>query len=106
MRAARNNPDRCRRAALTGDSRHITGLLLMDWNSSAAVSRSEGSFTVDAKIVAGKLGLSPEMFWREVKRGIVYGVVERGEGDDAGRVRLTFRYRARSWSITLEDTVQ
>ena len=46
------------------------------------------------------------MFWREVKRGIVYGVVERGEGEDAGRVRLTFRYRARSWSITLEDTVQ
>ena len=44
------------------------------------------------------LGLTPDFFWREMKRGIVYGVVERGEGDDAGRVRLTFRYRARSWS--------
>ena len=78
----------------------------MDRNSSAAVSHSEDGFTVDAEFIAGKLGLSPEIFWREVKRGIVYGVVERGEGDDAGRVRLTFRYRARSWSITLEDTVQ
>ena len=78
----------------------------MDGNSSAAVSHPEDGFTVDARIVAGKLGLSPEMFWREVKRGIVYGVVERGEGEDAGRVRLTFRYRARSWSTTLEDTGQ
>ena len=78
----------------------------MDWKSSAVVSQSEDGFTVDAEIIAAKLGVSPEMFWREVKRGIVYGVVERGEGDDAGRVRLTFCYRARSWSITLEDTVQ
>jgi Family of unknown function (DUF6522) len=78
----------------------------MDWNNSAVVSQSEDGFTVDAEIIAVKLGVSPEVFWREVKRGIVYGVVERGEGDDAGRVRLTFCYRARSWSITLEDTVQ
>jgi hypothetical protein len=55
-------------------------------------------------------GLSPEnlasrpmAFWREMHRGIVYGMVERGEGDDAGRVQLTSRYRARSWSVTLED---
>jgi hypothetical protein len=51
----------------------------MDWNSSAAVSQSEDGFTVDAEIVAAKLGVSPEVFWREVKRG----VVERGEDDDA-----------------------
>ena len=78
----------------------------MDWNSSAVVSQSEDGFTVDAEFIAGKLGLSPEIFWREVQRGIVYSVVERGEGEDAGRVRLTFRYRARSCSITLEDSVQ
>jgi hypothetical protein len=78
----------------------------MDQKGSAAVSHCEDGFTVDAKFVAGKLGLSPEIFWWEVKRGIVYGVVERGEGKDAGCVRLTFRYRAKSWSITLEDTVQ
>lgn len=78
----------------------------MDQESSAAVSHSEDGFTVDAKFVAGKLGLSPDAFWREMQRGIVYGVVERGEGKDAGHVRLTFRYRARSCSITLEDSVQ
>jgi hypothetical protein len=66
-----------------------------------AVMHSEDGFIVEAALVAGKLGLSPDAFWREIKRGIVYGVVERGEGDDAGRTRLTFRYRARSWSVTL-----
>jgi len=68
-----------------------------------AITRSDDGFVVDAAVVAGKLGLAPDAFWREMRRGIVYGVVERGEGDDAGRVRLTFRYRARSWSVTLED---
>lgn len=68
-----------------------------------AIIRSDDGFVVDAALVAGKLGLAPDAFWREMQRGIVYGVVERGEGDDAGRVRLTFRYRARSWSVTLED---
>ena len=71
-----------------------------------AITLSEDDFVVDAKLVAEKLGLSPEVFWQEMKRGIVYGVVERGEGDDAGRARLTFRYRARCWSMTLEDMPQ
>jgi hypothetical protein len=31
-------------------------------------------------MTAEKLGLSPDAFWRELKRGIVYGVVERSEG--------------------------
>ncbi len=78
----------------------------MGHQSSAMVRHSGDGFTVDAEFIAGELGLSPEIFWREVKRGIVYGVVERGEGEDAGHVRLTFRYRARSCSVTLEDSVQ
>ena len=78
----------------------------MNQQSSATVSLSEDGFSVDAEFIAAKLGLSPEIFWREIKRGIVYGVAERGEGEDAGRVRLTFRYRARSCSILLEDPVQ
>ena len=68
-----------------------------------AITLSKDNVVVEAEFVAEKLGLTPDVFWREMKRGIVYGVVERGEGDDAGRVRLTFRYRARSWSVTLEE---
>jgi hypothetical protein len=67
------------------------------------IAPSEDGFVVEAELVAEKLGLSPDDFWREVKRGIVYGVVERGEGEDAGRTRLTFRYRARSWSVTVDE---
>jgi hypothetical protein len=75
----------------------------MNQGSLRGITHSEDGFVVDAELVAGKLGLSPDTFWQEMKRGIVYSVVERGEGEDAGRVRLTVRYRARSWSITLDS---
>lgn len=78
----------------------------MDQSRTNAITYSEDGIVVEAELVARKLGLSPDSFWWEIKRGIVYGVVERGEGEDAGRVRLTFRYRAQSWSVTLEDMVQ
>lgn len=78
----------------------------MDRHRAKAVTLSADGFIVEVEMVAGELGLSPDAFWREIKRGIVYGVAERGEGEDAGRVRLTFRYRARSWSVTLKDSVQ
>jgi hypothetical protein len=68
-----------------------------------AITLSEEGFVVEAELVAEKLGLSTESFWREMKRGIVYSVVEHGEGEDAGRVRLTFRCRSRSWTVTLDD---
>lgn len=83
-----------------------TGLDFVTQGSPRGITHSEDGFVVDAELVAGKLGLSPDTFWQEMKRGIVYSVVERGEGEDAGRVRLTVRYRARSWSITLEEMAQ
>ena len=82
------------------------GSEFMNQGRSCWITRSEDGFVVDAELVAGELGLPPDTFWQEVKRGIVYSVVERGEGEDAGRVRLTFRYRAQSWSIILEETAQ
>ncbi len=78
----------------------------MSLPSAPAISASGDGFVVEAELIAEKLGLSPEAFWREVKRGIVYSVVERGEGDDHGRTRLSFRYRARCWSIILEEDAQ
>jgi hypothetical protein len=67
------------------------------------ITCSDDGIVIDAELVARNLGLSPAIFWREMKRGIVSGLVERGEGEDAGLTRLTFRYRGRSWSATLED---
>jgi hypothetical protein len=67
------------------------------------ITQAGDDFIVDADLVAGSLGLTAEQFLRESRHGIVYSVVERGEGEDRGRTRLTLRYRARSWSVTLED---
>ena len=78
----------------------------MNQGSPHGITHSADGFVVDAELVAATLGLSPDTFWQEMKRGIVYSVVERGEGEDAGRVRLTVCYRARSWSITLEEMAQ
>jgi hypothetical protein len=85
--------------------RQISGAddCFMDRQSSNAITLSEDGVVVEAELVSGKLGLTPDAFWREMKRGVVYGVVGRGEGSDAGLMRLTLRYRARSWSVTLEE---
>ncbi len=37
-----------------------------------------------------------------MRRGYVYNVTERGIDDDAGRTRLTFGYRTRSWTVVVE----
>jgi Family of unknown function (DUF6522) len=58
--------------------------------------------TIQAVHLAAKLGLSMDRLRAEMRRGIVYGVVEQGVGEDAGRLRLTFRYRARSWNVVVE----
>ena len=57
---------------------------------------------IEAGVLAAKLGLSVDRLRAEMRRGIVYGTVERGIGEDAGRLRLTFRYRARSWTVVVE----
>jgi signal transduction histidine kinase len=49
--------------------------------------------TVEASYLAARLGLSVDRLRAEMRRGIIYSVVERGMGEDAGRLRLTFRYR-------------
>src|SRR5947208_16816127 len=51
--------------------------------------------TVEASYLAARFDLSVDRLRAEVRRGIIYSVVERGMGEDAGRLRLTFRYRAR-----------
>lgn len=79
---------------------------VMDQDLYTAIAFTEGGFVAEAELVARKLGLSPDAFWRGMKRGAVSGVVERGEGDDVGRTRLTFRYRSRSWSVVLENVAQ
>ena len=58
--------------------------------------------TVEATYLASRLGLPVDRLLAEMRRGIIYSMVERGVGDDAGRLRLTFRYRARAWTVVVE----
>ena len=62
----------------------------------------DGEITVDAELLASKLGLSSETLKREMRKGLVYSTVERGEQEDSGNTRLTFRYRATVWRTVLK----
>ena len=57
--------------------------------------------TVEASYLAARLGLPVDLLRTEMRLGIIYSVVERGMGEDAGRLRLTFRYRARAWTVVV-----
>ncbi len=70
--------------------------------SSAPISIENGEVTVDAEALASKLGLTVEALKQNMAKGLVMGVTETGENEDAGRTRLTFRYRARVWRVVIE----
>ncbi len=60
---------------------------------------TEGTVEVDATLVARGLNLPVEQLMAEMRRGIVYSTSERGIDEDAGRFRLTFRYRDRVFRL-------
>jgi NFU1 iron-sulfur cluster scaffold homolog, mitochondrial len=67
-----------------------------------AVTFENGEYMIDSAVLAPKLGLTPDRLKDEMRRGFVVSTSEQGEGEDAGRVRLTFRYRARVWAVVIE----
>ena len=69
---------------------------------SAPIRVDKGDITVDAEALAPKLGLTVEALKENMAKGLVTGVTETGENEDAGRIRLTFRYRARVWRVVIE----
>ena len=67
-----------------------------------AVQIEDGQITIDADVLAPKLGLAVDALKENMAKGLVVSVTETGEGADAGRTRLTFRYRARVWRIVVD----
>jgi hypothetical protein len=49
-----------------------------------------GEVTVEASYLAARLGLSVNRLREEMRQRHVYSVVERGMGENAGRLHLTF----------------
>ncbi|MGV6876733.1 DUF6522 family protein [Pseudochelatococcus sp. B33] len=69
---------------------------------SAIVRDASGAFTVDADMLAERLGRSPRELRDLMRRGLVASRVERGEGDDRGRWRLSVRCGNRRWRAIIE----
>ena len=51
---------------------------------------------IDASTVAPRLGLTPRAFMAAIGQGAVSQITERGTDEDAGRYRVTFRFRRRT----------
>ena len=61
-----------------------------------------GEFLLPADMLAARFGWPTETFSDLMRRGLVASRVERGEGDDAGRWRLTVRCGNRRWQAVVE----
>ena len=70
--------------------------------SPTRVSISGGQITIDAEVLAPKLGLSIEALKENMANGLVTIIVEADVNEEAGRTRLTFRYRAQVWRVVVE----
>ncbi|WP_372616723.1 DUF6522 family protein [Falsiroseomonas sp.] len=61
-----------------------------------------GDVALPAEQAARLLGVPLDDFLADLRAGVVYSVVERGEGEDAGTLRLTLRRRATSRVLVVE----
>ncbi len=74
----------------------------MSSHQTAAITIVNGEITVDAELLAPKLGLSAAALKAEMCKGIVSSVAETGLNEDAGRTRVTFKYRTRTWTVVVD----
>ena len=70
--------------------------------SHAAIEVGHAQITIDAEVLAPRLGLTVEALKENMAKGLVLSVAETGQDEDAGRTRLTFRYRARVWRVVID----
>ena len=68
----------------------------------SAITIADGEITIDAELLAPKLGLSAAALKAEMRKGNVSSVAVTGIDEDAGRTRVTFRYCTRAWTVVVE----
>lgn len=68
-----------------------------------SVSRSGDGFTVDASLIGDVFGINPAEVPALMREGRITSRYEKGEGDDAGRHRLSFFHAARTLRLTVSD---
>ncbi len=70
---------------------------------SARIEIGEDGVSVDAAIVAEAFDLAPADVPALMRAGEITSLFERGEGEDAGRMRLTFFHRSRRFRLVIDD---
>ena len=68
----------------------------------SAISIGDAEITVDAALVAEGFGMSEAKLRDLMRAGTVSSRCETGEGDDAGRTRLSFIYGNRVLRLTAD----
>jgi hypothetical protein len=68
-----------------------------------ATQDAAGAITVPAEDIAVGLGVPVEIFLAGLRAGIVYQTAELGLDSDAGRRRLTFRFRHRQFQVIVDE---
>lgn len=76
-----------------GSERQLTG-----------VSFTEDGIVVDAEIIGRRFGVEPGSVPELMRSGTMTSRTESGEGEDAGRHRLTFFYRDRALRLVVNDS--
>lgn len=62
-----------------------------------------GEFLLPADMLAARFGWPVETFHDLMRRGLIASRVERGEGEDMGRWRLSVRCGNRRWRAVVEE---
>ncbi|TVR06774.1 MAG: hypothetical protein EA385_14655 [Salinarimonadaceae bacterium] len=61
----------------------------------ARIEIGDEGVSVDAALLGEALGVAPEEVMTLMREGAITSLLERGEGEDAGRMRLTFFHGSR-----------
>lgn len=69
---------------------------------SGHLTLEDGRYSIAAPFLAARFGLSEQDLRAEMRAGRVTSQVERGEGSDAGRTRLTLRHGDTTLAIRIE----
>ncbi|MGJ3262494.1 MAG: DUF6522 family protein [Salinarimonas sp.] len=69
----------------------------------AFVRRDDDGFDVDAAMIGDGLGLEPARVVALLREGAITSRVERGEGEDAGRWRLSFFHESARFRIIVDE---
>jgi hypothetical protein len=63
---------------------------------------ASGEVVLTAEDAALLLGVPLAAFLADLRAGVVFSVIERGEGEDAGRIRATLRRRSAEVRLVIE----